>query len=215
MSSTFPISVIENKPPTAPSCPDISTTETTGGTYTVPVFTDPEGDTVTYSVKFNNGSALASWITFSPVTRVLVYHSPSYITSPIQLLISAADAYNPPTTVVINYKTDFAPKDNSSVILRSADFICFSISTMTISKNVLTDEDSSLSYLITYANGTAAPSWLNVKLPSASASGDFELSGSYPAFENVLYSFKITATDSKGQKGSAGFYIQTKSKHFI
>ena len=205
--------MIENKPPTAPSCSNIYTTETTGGTYTVPVFNDPEGDPVTYSVTFANGSALtSSWINFDAVTRVLVYHSPSSISSPLQLLISAADAYNPPTTVTINYYSDFAPKDNSSVAMRTGNFICFSTSSMTLSKTILTDEDSTLSYTITYANGTAAPSWLSIKLPSQSSSGNFEFSGSYSVFENVLYSFKITATDSKGQQGSAVFYIQTKSR---
>ena len=130
----------EDKPPIASSCPNINTTEKTGGTYTVPVFIDPEGDPVTYSVTFANGSALtSSWITFDADTRVLVYRSPSSISSLLQLLISAADAYNPPTTVTINYYTDFAPKDNSSVAMRTGNFICFSTSSMTLSKNILID----------------------------------------------------------------------------
>ena len=125
-------------------------------------------------------------------------------------VISADDKYNPPTTVTINYYTDFAPKDNSSVAMRTGNFICFSTSSMTLSKNILTDEDSTLSYTITYANGATAPSWLSVKLPSQSASGNFEFSGSYSVFENVLYSFKITATDSKDNKGQQYFTFKLK-----
>mmetsp|Transcript_19370 Transcript_19370/g.22553 ORF Transcript_19370/g.22553 Transcript_19370/m.22553 type:complete len:92 (-) Transcript_19370:875-1150(-) len=79
-----------------------------------------------------------------------------------------------------------------------------------VDKNILTDEDANLSYTLQYPNGTAAPSWITMTVPSASASGHFEFSGAYPKFENALIELRIVGKDSRNQKGYASIYVQTK-----
>lgn len=149
---------------------------------------------------FNNGSALdPAWITFDPATRVIQYRSPLTIGSPIQLKISAADAHNVPTDVVINYVTDFAPKDNPAVSVRTGELVSLFLGRFQLSKDLITDEDPNLSYNLQYPNGTAPPSWLIMKVPSVSNSGDFEFSGTYPVFEDKQIELQLVATDSKGQ----------------
>ena len=85
--------------------------------------------------------------------------------------------------------------------------------TLQISKNIITDDDTIVSYALTFANGTAAPSWINMTIWTASTSGDFEFDGTYPTYDNNLIEFTISATDSHGLIGTANFFIQATCKY--
>ena len=52
---------------------------------------------------------------------------------------------------------------------------------MIIDKNIITDDDASLTYALTLADLSPAPSWVTMTVPSMSASGDFEFQGTYPS----------------------------------
>ncbi len=60
-----------NDAPIAPSLPDQTATEATAFTYQAPAFTDPEGDSLTYSASLSDGNALPSWLSFNAATRTL------------------------------------------------------------------------------------------------------------------------------------------------
>jgi YD repeat-containing protein len=64
-SASFTLNVA-NSAPTAPTIANQSTTAGVSWTYTVPAFTDPNGDALTYSV-----SGLPAWMSFNASTRVL------------------------------------------------------------------------------------------------------------------------------------------------
>jgi hypothetical protein len=212
--ASFTLTVKENKPPTPPATfADINVFEGVQLNHTVEAFIDPEGNPIAYSMTFNNGSALdASWITFDSSTRNVSITAPSTMTSPVLLNIIADDYLNPPSSGVVTLRINFKPKDNSTVVMRTGEFVCLSHSTVYISKYILYDDDTITNYAFTLANGTAAPSWIQMTIPSMSASGNFEFNGTYPVFENKIYEFKLTATDSNGLIGSANFFIEAKCK---
>ena len=60
-----------NDAPIAPSLPDQTATEATAFTYQAPAFTDPEGDSLTYSASLSDGNALPTWLSFNAATRTL------------------------------------------------------------------------------------------------------------------------------------------------
>ena len=58
-----------NDAPVAPSVPNQSAAEATAFSYQAPAFTDPEGDTLTYTATLSDGNALPSWLSFDADTR--------------------------------------------------------------------------------------------------------------------------------------------------
>jgi predicted outer membrane repeat protein len=72
ISDDFVLTVTSNPPPTlANALADQHATVAVPFTYVVPAnsFTDPNGDTLTYSAKLTGGGALPAWLTFDPATR--------------------------------------------------------------------------------------------------------------------------------------------------
>jgi hypothetical protein len=211
------IVIKENFSPTPPATfSDINVFEGVSHIHTVEAFTDAESNPITYSMTFSNGSALdSSWITFDGPTRNVSVTAPSTINSPVLLKVFANDNFNPSTSGIVTLRINFKPKDNSTMIMRTGEFICLTHSTVYISKYILYDDDTITNYAFTLANGTAAPPWIQMTIPSVSASGNFEFNGTYPVFENKIYEFKLTATDSNGLIGSANFFIEAKCKYLI
>ncbi|MDH2484722.1 putative Ig domain-containing protein [Acinetobacter baumannii] len=74
---------------------DQSVTDAKAFSYTVPAttFKDPDGDTLTYSATLEDGSALPSWLSFNPTTRVLSGTSPDN-TMPLNIKITVKDIAN-------------------------------------------------------------------------------------------------------------------------
>ena len=62
------LELLTNRRPTAPA---VSNSRYAGGDvpYTLPAFTDPDEDTLTYSATQEDGSPLPTWLTFNPDTR--------------------------------------------------------------------------------------------------------------------------------------------------
>ena len=60
-----------NRPPTASTLTDQTATEDEPFSYTVPVFTDPDEDTLTYTAAQSNDSALPGWLSFNADTHTL------------------------------------------------------------------------------------------------------------------------------------------------
>jgi hypothetical protein len=120
------------------------------------------------------------------------------------------DNYNPVEQVDITVNINYAPKDNPAVVVRTGEFICLQQSKITIAKTILTDDDTIVSYQLKYANGTAPPGWIQMHLPTTTASGNFEFNGTYPIFENKLIEFKLEATDTNGLVGSANFFVEAR-----
>ncbi len=68
----FKLTVAEKPPnsaPTAPTLTDQTATEDESFSYTAPAFTDPDGDTLTYTADQSNDDSLPSWLSFNAGTR--------------------------------------------------------------------------------------------------------------------------------------------------
>jgi len=212
------INVEENDPPQKPvSFPtSFISYEDTADTTIFPPFNDDEGDSITYTMQYKNGSSLdSSWINFDPLTRSLSYTPYLGLPSLITLTLTTNDAFNSAIETDISMTIKFKPKDNPSIVDRTGEFVCLSFSSFEISKNILTDEDIITQYNIQLSDGSPVPSWLQILYPNETASGNFKFSGTYPTEDYTLYNFTIHAKDPDGMTGSASFYIQTKRKFFF
>ena len=58
-----------NDAPLVPSIPNQTAVEAIAFTYQAPTFTDPEGDSLTYSATLSDGNALPAWLSFNADTR--------------------------------------------------------------------------------------------------------------------------------------------------
>ena len=68
--ATFALAVQEvNDPPAAPSIPPQTAIEGAPFSYQAPAFTDPEGNTLTYTAALDGGGDLPSWLAFDADTR--------------------------------------------------------------------------------------------------------------------------------------------------
>lgn len=211
---TFSIVIIENFGPTKPGSFKTSY-QGLEGLYEeeqIQTFNDIEGNPLTYSMTFKDGSAVndSSWASFNPTTRKLNILPTSLVSHPQVFTLFVTDGYNPTEQVDITININYKPKDNPAVVVRSGEFICLQQSKFTISKNILTDDDTIVSYTLKLADGSAPPGWIQMKLPSATTHGNFEFNGTYPIFENKDIEFMLEATDSKGLVGSANFFVQAK-----
>ena len=208
-------SVAPNYPPSIPTLPDINVVVEQNALYTVPEFPDAEGDAVTYTMQFKNGSALSTetWISFNAATRELSVTPPINSSFLIQVSVFANDGLNPPSEGIIDINVNLPPRENSFVTERGGDFVSLQDSYFTIPNNLFTDESpSTVTYTLTYVNGTATPAWLDMKSPQESASTHFEFSGIYPIKESVSFDFTLTATDSNGLSNSTTITINIQSK---
>ena len=78
-------------------------------TYTIPAnsFTDVDNNTLTYSAKQANGSALPSWLTFNSSTKTFSGTPTSGIATTLSILITASDGFLSTTqTFAINIATN-------------------------------------------------------------------------------------------------------------
>ena len=82
-----------NRPPTAPTMANQTATEDTPFSYTVPAFTDQDGDTLSYTAAQSNNSALPGWLSFNSGSRTLS-GTPEETDTPASLTIriTASDA---------------------------------------------------------------------------------------------------------------------------
>jgi len=207
------IKVNENYPPSRPSgfTSLLIALEDANTTHTIETFNDNDGDALSYSMTFSDDTALdSSWITFNTITREINFLANSSTPSFVPLKLTVQDTLNAPVTETITINVKFKPVDNSVVLDRAGEFVCLSQSAFQIDRNILIDDANIVSYSMVLSDGSPIPSWVTIKTPLTSSSGNFELNGTYPNFENSEYIVTVTATDEHGLSGSANFSILTK-----
>ena len=216
VETNLTLTIVENFPPVAPVglTTSISSIEGLPASANFAVFTDAEGDPISYSMTFTNGSHVntSSWVTFDEVARQVTFTPIHELTSPFYLNLVVSDPYNADVITPIQLNIDFAPKDNTSVVDRTGYLLAGIDSTAYITSTVIYDENPIVSFGVLAIDGSAVPSWISIKYPNVSASGDFEFSGTYPLIEYKLFEFTLYATDIYGLVGSANVFIQTKGK---
>lgn len=202
-----------NNPPVTPGYANIDALELQQTSVILDPFTDTEGDVISYTLEFNNGTALdTSWVTFVPSTRNLTYTPPSNISSIVELKIAADDGLNTAVTDTFNIITDFIPKINTAVASNLyGEFITQELSNFSLPANIFSDETDPLGYTLTYDNGSNIDSWLTFT-PSTGSSVLFDFRGTYASFESIVLNYTLTATDEVGQQNSVSIQIGIISK---
>ena len=181
--------------------------------YVVPVntITDPDAwDSITYSVKMQDGSPLPSWLSFDASTRTLSGTPGTANVGSLKFVLWGTDNYNYSTGVYVNMTIGAA---NRAPVLSAAlpdqtagEGLAF---TYTVASNAFTDPDSgdTLSYSATLADGKALPSWLTFNASTR------QFSGTPPVGSSGTVSVMVTARDTGNLAASDVFDLVVSVKN--
>jgi uncharacterized protein YaiE (UPF0345 family) len=180
--------------------------------FTLPagLFTDPQGEALTYSASSTGAAGLPAWLSFSPATRGFSGTVPAGLET-IGIVVTATD------TVGLSASETFTvtvPAAAPSVTDQTGTQNWAEGSTVSLAlpANSFTDpQGEALTYKATLSSGGALPSWLKFSASSLT------FTGTAPASAESLQ-VKITATDTSGlaaseiiaitiAKGAAGLMV--------
>ena len=173
--------------------------QTVNLTLAANTFTDPHGETLTYTATQANGSALPSWLTFNAATETFTGTAPNTpgaltinVTATDTGGLSSSETFSvviPASAPVLTAQT--APQtwaENAKV-------------SFTLPSNTFTDpQGQKLTYAATQSNGWSLPSWLSFN----SSTGTF--SGTAPSTATSL-KITVTATDASKLSASETFNV--------
>ena len=111
-----------NEAPVAPTVANQTATKDTAFSYTVPAFTDPEGDTITYIATLSDDSALPGWLSFNASTRELS-GTPLEADTPASLTIevSATDDGSPSASAQVTFTLTVGEEAPTTLLFRYDD----------------------------------------------------------------------------------------------
>jgi Ca2+-binding RTX toxin-like protein len=162
-------------------------------TYTVAAdtITDPDvWDSITYSITMPDGSAVPSWLTFDPMTRILSGIPGAGDVGTLQFILWGTDNYGYAAGEYVNMTIrvpNRAPVLSTALADQgAAEGAGFSY---IVPSNSFTDPDGdTLTYTATLADGSPLPSWLTFNPVTRAFSGTPTTTGTV--------SVKVTATDT-------------------
>ena len=172
--------------------------------YTVPAstITDPDvWDSITYSIKMPDGSAVPAWLQFDSATGIMSGMPTSGDVGTLQFILWGTDNYNYSAGEYVNM-TIGAPNRTPALAAALADQAVAQGGTFsyTVPTGAFTDPDGdSLSYTATLSDGSALPSWLTFNAATRT------FGGSPSALGTV--SVKVTAKDAGNLSASDIFDI--------
>jgi trimeric autotransporter adhesin len=163
-------------------------------------FTDPQGETLTYSATQANGSALPSWLSFNAATKTFTGTPPAG-TADMSIKVTATDTGGASNaeTFAVNFAAPSAPvvtAQTASQVWAMTKAVNF-----TLASNTFTDPlGEALTYTASLSNGSALPSWLTFNAATRT------FTGTVPTNAAGL-SIKVTATDAGGASASETFTV--------
>ena len=193
-----------NRPPTAPALTDQTATEDTSFSYTVPAFTDPDEDTLTYTAAQSNDDSLPDWLSFTPSSRTLS-GTPEEADTPASLTIritasDAAESTSATFTLTVEEVND-SPTAPSIPAQTAVEGQSFSYQAPSFTD----PEGDSVTYNATLDGGGNLPAWLSFDTESHTFSGT---PGDDDTPTNLT--IRITATDDgEPQKSASATFTLT------
>ena len=159
-----------NRPPTASTLIDQTATEDEAFSYTVPAFTDPDENTLTYTAAQSNGSALPGWLSFNANTRTLS-GTPEEADTPATLTISitasdGTESISATFTLTVEEVND-PPTVPSLPAQTTIEGQAFSYEV----PSFVDPEGGSVTYTAMLDDGSALPAWLTFDSESHTLSG--------------------------------------------
>lgn len=164
----------------------------TSFSYTVPAntITDPDvWDSITYSIKMPDGSAVPAWLHFDSATGIMSGTPGTGDVGTLQFILWGTDNYNYSAGEYVNM-TIGAPNRTPTLVTALADQAAAQGANFsyTVPSGAFTDPDGdTLAYSATLADGTALPSWLTFNASTRTFSGTPSALGTV--------SVKVTAKD--------------------
>ena len=189
------------------SVPTLTASQGSAFSYTVAesTITDPDAwDSITYSVKMKDGSAVPAWLKFDSKTRTLSGTPTASDTGSLQFILWGTDNYGSAAGTYVNLTVsppNQAPKLASA--LADQNLVEGATLAYTVPSGAFTDPDSgdTLTYSAMLADGSALPSWLTFNTSTRQFSGTAPISGS------SVTSVKVIAKDKGGLTASDIFDI--------
>ena len=197
-----------NRAPTVVSAiPALTARQGSAFSYTIPVgtVTDPDPwDSITYSVKMADGTAVPAWLNFDPATRVLSGTPQAANLGKLQFVLWGTDNYNYSAGTYVNLTVN--PPNNAPVLATAlpdqvaSEGLAFSY---TVAAAAFTDPDAgdALTLGATLADGSALPSWLAFNAATR------VFSGTPPVGSTGRISLRVTARDTGNLTASDVFDI--------
>ena len=169
--------------------------------YVVPVstITDPDvWDSITYSVKMPDGSALPDWLTFDATTRTLSGTPDTGDVGSLQFILWGTDNYNYSAGeyVTMNIAVpNRAPVLSAALVDKTAAL--GGVFSYTFTSTTFTDPDTgdTLSYTATLADGSALPTWLSFNAATRTFSGTPSTIGTVSVLVTARDTANLAATD--------------------
>ena len=192
-SFTLKVVLPPNRAPTAPTLTDQTATEDNSFSYTVPAFTDPDGDTVTYAATLDDNKALPGWLSFTPSTRIisgtpLESDTPSSLT----IRITATDDGEPQKSTSATFTITVEEINDPPATPSLTDQTATEDQSFSYTFDAVTDpEGDSVAYTATLDDGGALPTWLSFTSGSRAFSGT-----PGEADAPATLTIRVTATDN-------------------
>ncbi|MBA4710719.1 putative Ig domain-containing protein [Aquitalea aquatica] len=172
-------------------------------------FTDPQGETLSYSAKLASGAALPSWLSFNAQTQTFSGTAPTanttlalQVTATNQAGLSVAESF----TLNDAYVAPVLQAQTANQTLAANH--AFSLSLASVFND---PQGLALSYKVTQANGQALPSWMTFNAATNTLSGTTPVSSSStPILVKVTDTAGLSATESFTISDTA--YAPTLSK---
>ncbi len=209
-SFTLKVVLPPNQAPTAPTFTDQTATEDQIFSYTVPTFTDSDGDTITYTAALDDNTALPAWLSFTPSSRTfsgtpLESDTPDTLT----IRITATDDGTPPASTSATFAITVEEVNDPPGTPSLADQAATEGLSFSYTFGAVTDpEGDSVAYTATLDDGSALPAWLTLDSESHTLSGT-PSEADAPASHTI----QVTATDNgKPPATASGTFTLTVSE---
>ncbi len=170
-------------------------------------FSDPNGETLTYSATQSNGSALPSWLTFNAATDSFSGTVPSGAAS-LSLTVTATDTSNLSVkdsfAVAITQQATTSTSSTGPVLAHQTANQTWASGQMVdlqLPSNTFSDPGATLSYTAKELSGPSLLGWVSFNTHSLT------LSGVAPMFSSGTATIEITATDQAGHSANDIFTV--------
>jgi Ca2+-binding RTX toxin-like protein len=192
-------------PTVAQSIPNQATNEDQSWSFAMPAgtFADVDaGDTLTYTAKLGDGSALPSWLAFDPKTATFTGTPGDPQIGTLAVTVTATDTGGLAASSSFNVTINGVPPTVANAIADQSTnedaAFRFVVPASTFADS---DPNDALTYSASLANGTALPSWLTFDATTRTFSGT-------PDDADIgSLAIKVTATDPAGLAASASFNV--------
>ena len=166
--------------------------------YTAPagIISDPEGETLVWTARQSDGSALPSWMTFNAATRVFSGTPTAAGSVTITLIATDPQGASASVNFTMTIQANQAPIANGSLPAQVAT--AGQAFSYTAPAGIISDpEGQTLTWTARQSNGSALPSWMTFNAATQTFSGTPGTTGSL--------TITLIATDPQGGSASVNF----------